>query len=437
MDVATLGIVVDSSQASKATTALSGLAAAAKPATTAATGLAAATHGAATAHTALSTQSMAAFHSMRSMAEGFAAGQPVLQMAAQQLNHISYAASGPQGLVGAFKGALGAFSGLISPAMLITGGLIGIGAAASIATMSIIKTEKGFDDVSRAAGTTTGFLHGLESAAAFKGIDSASFLAAMEKFGHSVYEAKNDMGGLADVFRANNAHASTFNDYLFKAADLIKNCKNDQQRLAMLQQLGLPATMDWVRLLAQGKDGIAAASAEAAKFDTVASDKLVANARKFDEQWAITWKNFSTNSRSALVTAVDYMGQLYDAADRVAKNAGNSSFWDRFLPANHAEIAKEKSLQPLTGGDIANGRVRGGFDAASELPTNTALQRALQERADAAKSDPSIDRQALMKRIQDEQPRIGLLGRTVPVQQIPANTNKENENDSSYSRRAA
>jgi hypothetical protein len=59
-------------------------------------------------------------------------------------------------------------------------------------------------------------LHGLDSAAAFKGISTPDFLKAMDKFGASVYDAQHNMGSLAEVFRTNNASAKTFNGYLEK-----------------------------------------------------------------------------------------------------------------------------------------------------------------------------------------------------------------------------
>src|SRR5690349_6332361 len=49
----------------------------------------------------MSTQAMALQHSLRSMAEGAVLGIPPTQMLALQLNHLTYAASGPGGLKGA------------------------------------------------------------------------------------------------------------------------------------------------------------------------------------------------------------------------------------------------------------------------------------------------------------------------------------------------
>src|SRR5689334_5019765 len=113
-DVATLGLAVDSTQVTKANVALSQLANAAKGAAGGASNLEAATKRAAAAHAGMSTQAMAAMHSIRSMAEQIAMGIPPTQILAGQLNHLSYAATGPGGIKGAFTEALGALRGFVS-----------------------------------------------------------------------------------------------------------------------------------------------------------------------------------------------------------------------------------------------------------------------------------------------------------------------------------
>jgi len=145
MTVATLGLEIDSSQAAPAVASLDKLTASAKSATDAAARLAPAAAsandnlgaveksatGAANAHAGLSTQGMAAFHSMRSMTEMIAAGVPIQQAAIMQLNHLSYAASGPGGLAGAFSEVGAIATKLFGPTGLIALGVTaGLGATA-------------------------------------------------------------------------------------------------------------------------------------------------------------------------------------------------------------------------------------------------------------------------------------------------------------------
>jgi conjugal transfer/entry exclusion protein len=226
---------------------------------------------------------------------------------------------------------------------------------------SVIDSEKKFDDLSHSVGVGVGQLHALQSAAAFKGIDTEDFAKGMAHFAGSVYQAQHGMGELADVFRANNTTAKSFTDYLEKASDLIKNAGSDQQRLQLLQQMGLPATMDWVRFLSQGKDAIRAATEEATKFDEAAEQKMVASARRFDEAWDKAWKNFSTGAKSGILTALDAMTQLSDKADGLAKTVGNAAFWKNFIPAGTDPT--KFGLQSVS---TAESRIGGAFSAAAE-----------------------------------------------------------------------
>jgi len=425
-DIATLGIRIDSSQATAAVGALQALAGAAKPAEVAAAGLGKAAAVAATSHAGLSTQAMAAGHATRSMIESLVMGVPVTQVLGQQISHLSFAASGPGGLAGAFKEVGGSLLRMISPTTAVIGGLAAVGAGALYSIRSLAETGKAFEDTAAQANTTTAALHSLATAAAFKGISTPDFLKAMDRFAASVFDAKNDMGGLAEMFRANGATAKDFNGYLSRTADLIKNAANDQARLQLLQQAGLPATMQWVRFLQQGSAGLKAAQQAASDFAASAEGKLVAAARKFDEQWNTAWTNFGNNSKSAILRAVEYMDSLQGSADRVAKKIGNSSFWDNFIPKNFKP--EDYGMQSITGNDLAKGRVSRGFEDVNTGYTNTDLQRALQQRANAA--DPTALSNALQRAISREQPILGLLGQAVPASQ-------DKKDDGSDSRKAA
>lgn len=425
MSVATLGFAVDSAPLVGASKALNELTAAAKPAAVAAadlskaasTGTAAfgahtnATNASASAHKGLSTQAMAAQHSIRSMVEQLAMGIPPTQVLTSQMNHLSYAASGPGGLKGAFTEALGAFRSFLSPTALVAGGLTAIAAASIIAVNNLAKLEKQFDDTSRAAGLTLAQLHGLDSAAAFKGIDTKDFLATIQKFGASVYDAQHSMGGLAETFRANNTSAKTFNDYLEKSADLIKNASTDQQRLQILQQMGLPATMEWVRFMSQGSQGIRDAIAEASKFNDAADQMLIAKARAFDEAWDKAVKNLGTGLRNAVLQGVSWLDQLGDAGTRAIIRINNS-----------AAAALPSIFSPdQTGNNMLRNALKNrslGYDVGTQLTNSSSVDQfysGLGKGAPgnaAAGAGSTVDPNALQHSIQLEQQHIALLGQS-------------------------
>ncbi len=121
--------------------------------------------GLAASHAGLSSQGQAAAHSVRSMVEGLLSGAPPTQVLTQQINHLSYAASGPQGLSGAFTEAGGIaasfgswLTGLVTPARLAIGGVAAIGTTALVAAYEWDSAQKSIDrsliGVGRRSGAT-------------------------------------------------------------------------------------------------------------------------------------------------------------------------------------------------------------------------------------------------------------------------------------------
>lgn len=96
-----------------------------------------ATNTLARAHGGLSTQAMALSHSIRGAAEMLAQGVPPSRVLAMELNNITYAATGPGGLKGAFaslmQGGLGVairLAAMVSPVLAVIGVFTGLAVAA-------------------------------------------------------------------------------------------------------------------------------------------------------------------------------------------------------------------------------------------------------------------------------------------------------------------
>lgn len=291
------------------------------------------------------------------------------------------------------------------------------------------------DDTARAAGTSTRELSRLQAAASFKGIAGDDFNKGVGSFANQIYQAKNNMGGLADVLRANGVPAvKSFEDGMSKAADLIKNAGSDQQRLVLLQQMGLPATMEWVRLLSGGADGLKRAKEEAAQFE--ANDKLVEKARAFDEAWNKAWTNFGLNARSAFQSALDGGSSFFAKMEALATKAGNSSFWSNFYSADSAAKAGVTLIDP----NKSNFNDRFG----SFSQSSTSLADALRQKADTMRGGGTQDYQKTQRLIALETPKLGALGQIPTAQQMREGQNKspkskevEYEHDSDCRRRAA
>lgn len=350
-------------------------------------------------HVRLTAQGMALQHALRSMAEGAFFGLSPLQILGMQVSHLTFAASGPGGLKGALEENLALLRGLPIASVAVTGGILAVAGAAAAAFFSWQKFALQLDDVAKQAGTTSTAMAQLQAAAGFKGIGQDEFARGAKQFSEQVYQAVNGMGQLAVVFRANNVQAKDFDDALNKAADLIKNASSDQQRLVLLQQMGLPATMQWVRLLQGGSAGLQQARQDAAAFGGTLNDELVKKAREFDEAWNKAWTNFGLSAKRAFVEMFNVQPPAWFLA--LMKVFSGDTFQQGFgLPAG-----------------ATPGRVGEAFSALSGS-SNPALEQALQRRAAQMRGDGNTsDPAAAIAALQREQQRIALLGSLATVEE--------------------
>lgn len=318
-DVARLGLAIDSSPVVAATTALDKFAASAKPAAAAASNFEKAGTAAAKGTGAISQAGGLARHELVNLSRqlqdvgvSLTSGQSPFMVLAQQGTQIAdiFGSSKTGTVGGAIKQVAGGIANFLTP-MRLLGGAVGLaGAAAYVAYGQWKSFALALDDTAKQAGVTTGEMSKLQAAASFKGIDSEEFTKGITSFSQQVYLAKQNAGGLLDVFRANGVQVGTFTGSLEKAADLIQRAGSDQQRLVLLQQMGLPANMQWVRLMSQGAEGIRRAKEEAANFGSAANDDMVRKAREFDEAWNKAWTNFGIGWKSAFVGAGNMLDTL-------------------------------------------------------------------------------------------------------------------------------
>lgn len=318
-DIATLGIKVDASQVTAGTTALDKFAASAKPAAQAASGLEKAAASASRSTNAIATSGGLARHEMINLSRqiqdvgvSLVSGQSPFMVLAQQGTQIAdiFGSSGTATVGGAIKQVTSGIANFITP-MRVLGGVTALaGAAAYVAYGQWKSFALALDDTAKQAGVTTGEMAKLQASASFKGIDSEEFTKGITSFSQQVYLAKQNAGGLLDVFRANGVQVGTFTGSLEKAADLIQRAGSDQQRLVLLQQMGLPANMHWVRYMDQGAEGLRRAKEQAAAFGTAANDNMVTKAREFDEAWNKAWTNFGLGWKSAFVGAGNMLDTL-------------------------------------------------------------------------------------------------------------------------------
>lgn len=401
-DIATLGLAVDSSQVTKATTALTGLAAAAKPAAAATTEL----QKAASNLTPIVDNNSNAVnkHSesirgQRLVLRGMAADLALLgdqygaaaNMAAMLYIDNKHVFEGAGGL----KSAL---VSLITPTNLMIAGFAGLAVGGVLAYNSWKTFALALDDVAKVAGVASGQMSQLQAAAGFHGISTEDFTKGAAGFADQIYQAKNNMGTLVEFLRASGVSAAgDFETVLGKVADLVKRAAGDTNlQFQILKSAGLPATMEWVRFLQQGADGLKHATDEAARFGGVANDEMVAKARAFDEAWNEAWTNFGLYARNGVV----------NAATAFSTPAGN--------------IILKALLGAVPGGALVNlGIAAAGYSSNSG---NSQVANRFPTASESLKTfDPNVkpppDPNAIKKQISDQQQYISLLGTTASAEQ--------------------
>lgn len=395
-DVATLGIKIDATQVAAGTTALDKFAAAAKPAANAATGLEKAAAGASKSTNAIATTGGLARHELINLSRqiqdvgvSLASSQSPFTVLVQQGTQIAdiFGSSRTATVGGAIKQVTSGIASFLSPMRLLAGGVALAGTAAYVAYGQWKSFALALDDTAKQAGVTSGEMAKLQASASFKGIDSEEFTKGITSFSQQVYLAKQNAGGLLDVFRANGQQVGTFTGSLEKAADLIQRAGSDQQRLVLLQQMGLPANMQWVRLMSQGADGIRRAKEEAANFGTAANDDMVRKAREFDEAWNKAWTNFGLGWKNAFV--------------------GASGMLDTLIQKGREGLLK-------AGVDVGGNLLKMGVGTTSLGGVGDEFYKAVGAKG---RTDPNAtkDPNAVKNALAVEQQRLGILGQTASV----------------------
>jgi hypothetical protein len=388
---------------------------------------------AAAQHAAFSTQGQAAFHAARSMAEGIAMGIPPAQMLGMQLNHLSYAASGPGGIIGAFSEATRMLASMLTPMRLVVGGGAAVAGAFYLIYQSIQTTELKFADLQDRIGGTLQSLHGLQEAAYLKGgVGQDDFLAGMEKFGSLVVEAQHGLGSMAGLFRANGvAISSDMNVNLAKVADLISRASSQQEKYRLIVEAGLPPTRQWVQFLSQGGDAILQASQQANGFGSYAEQQMINKARDFDTAWNRAWTEFGNRAKQTVVDTAQLLRGLVQQGEGAAQSFGNAQFWTQYvqwLKSHGLYFSLPGAVPappPSAGGPNANSRVSGAFGELSPYQ-NDELQKWLNKIAGIRTSQTNQD---ALHNLQIAQPRVGLFGSLPSAEELSPANSEESKND--------
>lgn len=333
-DITRIGLQVDSSQVAQGKTALDQFAGAAGPAAAGANNFQRAAAGAAVHAKAAATNTGLARHELVNLGRQ---AQDVGTMLAMGASPFSILASQGAQVFDIFSSSQGTLRGfasqvasVITPVRLLGGGLAAAGVAAYAFNAVWKSSALQLDDTSRAIGTTISQLRGLEAAASVKGIDN--FSQASERFADNIYDANSGMGRLAELLRANGLQAGSFVDTLARVAELVRRAGNDQERLQILRQAGLPADMQWVRFMQQGGDAVRRAASEATNFGSRAEQDMIRKAREFDEAWNRSWQKFKSGVYEAVQYAKGEIQKLDEKGEEFRQEGGIAGWLLKFVP---------------------------------------------------------------------------------------------------------
>lgn len=330
-DIARLGLVVDSRPVADASKVLADFARAGKPAEDAANRIVAAMDRSKrpaqemAKYTGLARYEMINLgRQVQDVGVSLVSGQSPFMVLAQQGAQIYDIFNSSQGSLRGFATQL---RGMIGPTTLLVGGLVALGGVTYAAVSYWKSYALALDDLSKSTGVATIELSKLQSAAAIKGIGQDDFVAGMQRFAQSVYEAKAGTSELATLLRLNGQTVGDTARTFDTIANLVQRASGDtQKQFSILRSAGLPATMEFVRLLSSGEEGLRKAKAEAAGLGGTIDDAMVLKAREFDEAWNRSWENFKSWARRSVVDAASGLQGLVDQAAnalvRLRENAG-------------------------------------------------------------------------------------------------------------------
>jgi len=211
------------------------------------------------------------------------------------------------------------------------------GAAAALAPMAAF--QRAVSEIDRAAGLvrladriglSTDALQQLRIVAEQAGIPLESMDDAMQEFGNRVGEAINGAGPLADIFKANgielrnaDGSAKSLVETLRIYADLIKNAGSEAEALFLTMEAFGDSAAPLANVLRQGASAIDSMAEAAARAGDVVDEELLRKSEELDKQLDALWRNFETNSTTAILAASAAISGLIEQANQF----GNSSFF--------------------------------------------------------------------------------------------------------------
>lgn len=233
----------------------------------------------------------------------------------------------------------------------LLGGLgvgLGVGALVQIpsAIKGIVDEASNLVDTADKIGITTKALQELKFAAGQTGVDFEQLSGSLSFFAKSLGEASRGRGELFEILKANDVPLmERLNDQLFAYADLVKNAGSSQERATLVTKAFGRSNDELINTLALGSAVLRILAGEANRTGHVLEDELLRNNEKIGDEWDKFVGGLETRFKGFILAIVDGAARGVGAIDRMANEAGNASFWDRFTTPEQ-RAAAQASLTP-------------------------------------------------------------------------------------------
>lgn len=314
-------------------------------------------------------------------------GSSVFQVMSTQGGQVVQALQGPQGIAGGLKEVGNYLLGLITPARLLVGGLLAIGAVGITAALSWRSAQsdiqRALSGVARASGATLGDIEGSARATAQAtgmSVSAARDLAVeLAKTGRIARENLAPIAALGKNFGATfGLDTAESGQALAQAfAEPGKGAEDLARRYGLLSD----ATVQYIRHL---EDSNERTRAQQVLIDAI-RPKLI-NAAEATAGWAYAWDKVATSARNAW----DWISKTSDRA--LGGAGGGTDEEQRAVLENRMRYLRSPTGQAASsrGGDLSavNQQIA---DTQRQLDAlNTRAQKARDNAADAAKNDLSL-----------------------------------------------
>jgi hypothetical protein len=292
VDIATLGLKVDSGPVVKATEALDRL-------------------------------SQSAGRAERS-AQDFNRGQAGASAGTRQLaRDLDDATRGVNSFGAAFARGLG--RGVIVAAV----------AGAGAAVLSITKEVAGLGDTARKTGLDLQRLQELRVGGQMQGISAPKIDAGLDAMASKLNAARQSENDLTRLLDENNVRYKnrtgeiiSTNQALEIAANLISRAATEQDKIKIAEAFGLPR--DFVPMLEKGVAGLEAAGRAARESGGIIDAELVRRAEEFDKAWTNAVAQWSVNAKSNILGVAAALADMTAKASSFMNALGNSDVFTKF-----------------------------------------------------------------------------------------------------------